>query len=81
LTISKDHLTLKGEKKEVKEEKGENFYRKERSFGSFHREIPLPCEVLNDKASAVFKKGVLNITIPKSPQAQQEARQIPIKGD
>ena len=81
INITKDRLSLKGEKKEEKEEKGKNFYRKERSYGSFHREITLPCEVQGEKATAIFKKGVLNITVPKSPEAQKETREIPIKAE
>ncbi|EKD41579.1 MAG: Heat shock protein Hsp20 [uncultured bacterium] len=79
LSINKDHLVLKGEKKEEKEEKEENFYRRERYFGSFRREVDLPCEVQNEKADAVFKKGILTISIPKSPVAMKEVKKIPIK--
>lgn len=81
INISKDRLSLRGEKKQEKEEKGKTFYRKERVFGSFHREITLPCQVEGDKASAIFKKGVLNITIPKSPEARKESREVPIRAE
>ncbi len=79
ISISDDVLTLHGEKREEKEEKEGHFYRMERSYGAFHRDIPLPCEVQTDNAAAVFKKGVLTINIPKKPDAQRRARKIQIK--
>jgi HSP20 family protein len=80
VSLSKDRLVIKGEKKEEKEEKKKDYYRKERRFGSVYREISLPCEVVTDKAAAEFKKGVLTITLPKSPAVLQETRKIPVKG-
>jgi HSP20 family protein len=65
VSLSNDMLTLKGEKKAEQEDKGENYYRMERSYGSFQRSIQLPAEVDGDKVEATFKKGVLNITLPK----------------
>lgn len=79
LSISKDFLTLKGEKKEKKEEKGKNFYRKERSFGCFERSIRLPMEVQSDKVKATFKKGVLTIALPKSSKVRKIGHSIQIK--
>jgi len=58
-------LTIKGEKKEEKEDKGKDYYRMERSYGSFSRTVPLPVEVETDKVDAKFKKGVLSITLPR----------------
>jgi len=78
VSISKNVLTLRGEKKDEREEKGRDFYRVERSFGQFHREIPLPGEVVSDKADASFKNGVLSIHLPKSKEAQQEAKKIQV---
>jgi HSP20 family protein len=69
ISISDGSLVLKGEKKEEQEEKHKNYYRLERSSGYFHREIAFPCDVDADKAQAVFKKGVLTVTLPKAPKA------------
>jgi len=69
-------LTLKGEKKEEKE----GHYMTECSYGSFMRRIPLPCEVDEDKIEARFEKGVLTVTMPKSPTAEARSRKIAIKG-
>jgi len=79
VSLTSDTLTISGEKKAEKEDKGKNYYRMERSYGSFRRVIPLPCEVETDKADATFKKGVLNIVLPKTPQAQASVKKIAIK--
>ena len=79
ISLSQDVLTIKGQKSEEKEEKGKNFFRKERSYGSFHRDIELPCVVESDKVDATFKQGVLNITLPKSKEAQAEVHKIQVK--
>jgi HSP20 family protein len=79
VTVSDNVVTIKGEKKEEKEDKGKNYYYMERSYGSFNREIPLSAETESDKAEASFKNGVLNITIPKSQTAKAKATKVPIK--
>lgn len=79
VSLQNDMLTLKGEKKEEKEDKGKDYYRMERSFGSFSRTIPLPVEVETDKIEAKFKKGVLTITLPKTAKAVAETKKIPVK--
>ena len=81
LSITDDHLMIRGEKKEEKEEKKKGYYRLERSFGEFSRSIPLPAGVDKDKATAAFKKGILNISIPKTKEAQAAAKKIPIKSE
>jgi HSP20 family protein len=70
-----DVLTIKGEKKHEYEQKGENFRKVERSFGSFTRSLVLPCEVQEDKIEAQYKNGVLNLTLPKA----EECKKKPIK--
>jgi len=64
--LEENSLILSGEKREEHEEKTRHGYRLERHFGSFHRIIPLPARVEGDKAKAVFRKGVLTVTIPKT---------------
>lgn len=64
--VTDDLLTLSGERKEEKEEKREGFYRSERSYGSFYRQILLPEGAMTENAKATFEKGVLEITIPAS---------------
>lgn len=58
-------LTLKGERSHEEEVKENNYYRKERSFGKFHRAFKLPEDVDPEKIKADFKNGILKIDIPK----------------
>lgn len=78
ISVSRNALTIKGEKAEEHEKKERNYYRMERSFGSFQREIALPCEIDADKTEAVFKKGVLTITLPKTKEAQRPVHHVKI---
>lgn len=78
VTVSRNLLTLKGEKKQEHEEKGEGYYRSERSYGSFERSISLPSTVETDQADAAFDKGVLTITFPKTA-AKTSKKQIAVK--
>ncbi len=79
INISDDVLTLRGEKKEEKEEKEGNFYRRECTYGSFHRDIPLPVEIDPDKVEAEFKRGVLKVRLPKKPESERKAKKIQVK--
>jgi len=72
-------LSIKGEKQEEKEEKEKDYYRRERSFGSFERSFQLPDDIEDDKIEANFKNGVLSVTLPKSAKAQQQAKKIEVK--
>lgn len=73
VSVSGDLLTIKGEKKEEKEEKGEERYHFERTYGAFRRSLALPCEVNGDKATATYTKGVLTIVLPKVADAKKKA--------
>ena len=79
ISISGLSLTVKGEKKEEKEEKGKNYHRMERIYGSFSRTVPLPVEVKAEAANATYKKGVLTVVLPKTEKTQKEVKKIPIK--
>jgi len=79
VTITNDVLTLKGEKKEEKEVKKENYHRIERSYGSFQRSVSLPTGVQGDKAKAKYKDGVLQITIPKTEEAKPKQIKINVE--
>lgn len=81
ISITKDTLTIKGEKKAEKEEKGKDFHLVERSYGSFIRTIPLPVDVETEKVGATYKKGVLTIKLPKTEKALKETKKIPIKSE
>jgi len=77
ITVTGDILTIRGERKQVKEEKEENFHRIERSYGAFSRSIRLPAEVETDKVDAAYKDGVLKITMSKTKKAS--AKKIEVK--
>ncbi|MBX9722862.1 MAG: Hsp20/alpha crystallin family protein [Candidatus Obscuribacterales bacterium] len=79
VSLSKDHLTLSGEKKQETEQNVKGWYRIERSYGSFARSIPLPCEVDQESCHASFKNGVLTVSLTKCRQAQTEAKRITVK--
>lgn len=66
ISLSGDVLTIKGEKKEEREEKKDNYHLVERRFGSFLRSFRLPTAVESDKIEAAQKDGLLRLTIPKS---------------
>ena len=75
--ITDDTIKIHGERRHEKEEDEEGFYRSERSYGSFYREIPLPSGVNPDEANASFHNGVLEITMP-APARQSGSRRIEI---
>jgi HSP20 family protein len=76
ISIENNVLSIEGTKKHEKEEKKEQYYRNERSFGSFKRSFKLPYPVDAKKIKANFKNGLVKIEIPKSPEAK--AKEIPI---
>lgn len=79
ISLSRDILTVSGKKHEEKEENARGVYRLERRYGSFSRSIPLPesC-VETDNAEAVFKNGILTITLPKAVGYKESVKKIPI---
>jgi HSP20 family protein len=77
ITLQDNVLTMRGERKQEKEEKETNFYRMERSYGSFTRSFNLPTMVQADKIKASYKDGILNITLPKAEEIKP--KQIPIE--
>lgn len=81
VTLEDEALTIKGEKKDEREEKTEQSYHIERTYGSFHRVIPLPAQVETGKVKAGFKKGVLTITLPKTAPQKASGRKIEIRAE
>ncbi len=79
LNITDGVVTLSGEKKQESEDKGKGWHRIERSYGSFSRSVQLPGDIDEEKVQAELKKGVLTITLPKTPQAQSKTKKIDIK--
>lgn len=72
-------LTIKGEKREEKEQRDKDYYYSERRFGSFHRSFAVPDGVDAEKIEANFAKGVLSVRLPKSAAARQNEKKIEVK--
>ena len=81
LSITDGILTLNGERKQDLTEQDKNYYLHEMSTGSFSRSIRLPKNIDESKISAVFKKGVLTVIIPKTNVQEENAKKIPIKSE
>ena len=79
ITIESNILTIRGEKKQEKETKKENYHRVERSYGSFQRSFTLPSTVKSDKIDAIYKDGVLQITLPKAEEAKPKQIEVKVK--
>ena len=81
--LSGDTLTIQGEKKEEREEReeGGSYYVSERRYGSFQRSFRVPEGIDRDKVDASFRKGVLTITLPKTPEGQQKTKKVEIKSE
>ena len=79
LNLRDNALTISGEKRsEREEEKGGRRYA-ERSYGRFERTIPFPTEIDAERVDAVFKNGVLTVTLPKHEKAQEKTRRIEVR--
>lgn len=72
-------LTLKGERRSEKEVKEGNYLRVERAYGGFQRAFTLPAAVQADKIRAVFKDGVLDVSIPKAEETKPKQIKIDVK--
>jgi HSP20 family protein len=79
ITLSHNILSLRGEKKEEKEEKGGHYYQRECRYGSFHRDIPLRADIDEEKVAATFRHGVLTITLPKKSTTKPKTKKVEIK--
>ena len=79
LEIVNDTLTIQGEKKQENEEKGKNYYRMERSYGSFPRMLSLPEDADQNGVTATFKKGVLTVTMLRRALTKADVKQIELK--
>ncbi|WP_462325119.1 Hsp20/alpha crystallin family protein [Desulfoplanes sp.] len=76
ISLEKNMLVIKGEKKFEEEEKKENYQRIERSYGSFYRSLPLTMEIKEDKIEATYDKGILSITLPKAEPTKAKKIEI-----
>ena len=77
ISINDGTINIKGEHEEEQEVEEENYFCKERRYGTFSRSLPLPVKVKSDKAEAVFEDGVLTLTLPKAEEVKP--KQIKVK--
>ena len=80
ISVEDDVLTIKGESKKEQGEAGDNWIRRELSFGSFQRSLRLPPTIEAEKAQATFENGVLKLTLPKRPEARARSIKITPSG-
>ena len=79
VTVDSGVLTIRGQRKQEKEQKGKKFHRVERYYGSFTRSFTLPDYVDETKIEASFKDGMLNLQIPKTQAAKPKAIEVKVK--
>jgi HSP20 family protein len=77
ITLKDNQLVIRGEKRQEEEKKDSTFHRVERVYGQFERAFTLSHAVQSDKIDAIYRDGVLEVSIPKAEEAK--AREIPIK--
>jgi HSP20 family protein len=78
VTAEEGVLLIQGERKAEKEEKGKRYHRIERLYGSFLRSFTIPDDVDEDRVTADFKEGMLNIHLPKSEKAKPKKTEVRI---
>jgi HSP20 family protein len=81
IDVAHEALVIRGERKTEREENAQGYYRSERSYGNFYRRIPLPEGVNVDDATADFRNGVLEISIPAGQGVVEKRRPLEIRGE
>lgn len=79
LELWNNTLTIRGEKQQEREAKDRDYYRVERSYGSFQRVLSLPEDVDQAGITAKFKNGVLTVKLPRSPEEKRDVKLIDVK--
>jgi HSP20 family protein len=79
--IANDGITIEGERKNEHDERGEGYFRSERSYGRFYRRVPMPEGAKAEDATASFSNGVLEITLPVAKREERKPRRLEIRGE
>ena len=79
ITLNEDVLTIKGEKRVLRDEQQKDYYYQEISSGRFARSVTLPFEPDPKTVKTLFAKGVLKITLPKTANLKQQTIKIPVR--
>ena len=80
VSVTGNTLTVRAETEAAHEEQNPSYYRKERRYGAFQRSLTLPVRVDADKANATFENGVLDLRLPKAPEARSKTIEVKPKG-
>ncbi len=78
ITVEEGVLTLQGERRQEKEEKGKRYHRVERAYGSFVRSFSLPESVDEGAVKAEYKDGVLNLHLPKTEKVKPKTIDVKV---
>jgi len=78
VSLAEGVLTIRGEHEETHEEKEKDYHVRERQYGHFHRTIPVGRGIDEENVKAEFKNGVLTVTLPKTEEAKERTKKIPI---
>lgn len=79
ISLEKNTLTIRGEKKHEEEKKDHNYHRTERSYGMFERSFTIPGSIKADSVDAHYKDGVLTLTLPKADEAKPTMIKVKVK--
>lgn len=79
IQIRDNALTLKGERRFAKDVQQENYLRIERAYGAFQRSFTLPATIHQDKIRAVFRDGVLELTLPKAEDSKPKRISVDVR--
>jgi len=79
ISLRENVLSIKGEKKHEKEEKGKDYQRIERAYGTFSRRVTLPSYIDPEKVEADYKDGILTITVAKKAEAKPKTIKVNVK--
>ncbi|OGW28472.1 MAG: moleuclar chaperone Hap20 [Nitrospirae bacterium GWC2_42_7] len=79
VNLTDNTVVISGEKKQEEKVEKKNYFRFERSYGSFSRTLRMPSEVQTDKAKASFKDGVLEVRVPKTEEAKKKEKKVTIE--
>lgn len=79
LYTTEDSIQIRARSEQREEEKERGFYRAERHYGTFQRQFLLPTDVQADQAKASFRNGILEVTLPKTEEAKEKMKKVPIE--
>jgi HSP20 family protein len=79
IKVDKDSIEISAERKDVKESKEKSFYYCERSYSGYRRRFGLPAEIDTDKVDAVYKDGILHVTLKKLGKEKKKVKDVKIK--